>query len=126
MDGLMITGMHKNNIQIQLLYCVLPLLHAVKSFTELAPQLLSLPNAPYLLSEVFSQDPLERYFSRQRHRGGSNDNPTVCQVSHNATTLVQQQAIYHDLKTMNIQSANESLDVQVATQPLLKRPRQSL
>ena len=38
---------------------------AVKSFTELGPQLLKLPNVDYLLSEVFSQDPLERYFSRQ-------------------------------------------------------------
>ena len=31
----------------------------------------------YLLSEVFSQDPVEGYFSKQRHRGGGNENPTV-------------------------------------------------
>ena len=46
------------------------------SFTELAPKLLN-DGLQYLLSEVFSQDPLEAYFSRQRHRGGSCDNPTV-------------------------------------------------
>jgi len=33
----------------------------VLSFTELAPKLLKIPNVKYLLSEVFSQDPLERY-----------------------------------------------------------------
>ena len=49
----------------------------VNSFTELGPKLLQLPGVKYLLSEVFSQDPLERYFSKQRHRGGSKDNPTV-------------------------------------------------
>ena len=37
--------------------------HAVKSFTELGPQLLRLPGVKYMLSKVFSQDPLERYFS---------------------------------------------------------------
>lgn len=64
---------------------------------ELAPKLLRLPGVDYLLSEVFSQDPLERYFSRQRHKGGSNDNPTAHQVPLNAMTLLQQQTIYRDL-----------------------------
>ena len=58
---------------------------AVSSFVELGRQLLQLPNVNYLLSEVFSQDPLERYFSRQRHRGGSNENPTAFQVPYNAS-----------------------------------------
>ena len=74
----------------------------------------------YLLGEVFLQDPLECYFSRQRHHGGSNDNPTAEQVPLNAMTLNQQQSLYRDLKTMNIQqgpieNVNES-------QPLKKRP----
>lgn len=63
------------------------LTHAVNSFTELGPKLLKVG---YILSEVFSQDPLERYFSRQRHRGGHNDNPTAFQVPYSASTLVQQ------------------------------------
>ena len=92
----------------------------VKSFTELGPQLLKNPSVQYLLSEVFSQDPLERYFSRQRHRGGSNDNPTADQVPLNAMTLVQQQAVYKDLKTMNIEREASTLSV---SQPLQKRPR---
>ena len=76
----------------------------------------------YLLSEVFSQDPLERYFSRQRHRGGSNDNPTAAQVPHNAATLVQQQSVYQDLKTMNVE-AEEGIQLQTVSQPLCKRRR---
>ncbi len=61
----------------------------VKSFTELAPKLLALPGADYLLSEVFSQDPLERYFSKQRHRGGSNENPLASQVPFNASVRMR-------------------------------------
>ena len=30
----------------------------------------------YLLSEHFSQDPLENYFGQQRSKGGRNQNPT--------------------------------------------------
>ena len=75
----------------------------VHSFVELGPQLLRLDGVEYLLSEVFSQDPLERYFSRQRHRGGSCENPTAQLVPYNAATLVQQKVMYRDLKTMNVE-----------------------
>ena len=75
------------------------------AFTELAPELLRVPGVKYLLSEVFSQDPLERYFSRQRHRGGHTDNPTAYQVPYNAATLLQQQAVYRDLKSMNVEAS---------------------
>ena len=56
----------------------------------------------FRLSEVFSQDPVERYFSKQRHRGGGNENPTVEQLRVNAAILMQQQQIRHDLKTMKL------------------------
>ena len=101
--------------QVRILFLI-----AVMSFTELGPQLLKLPNVDYLLSEVFSQDPLERYFSRQRHRGESNDNPTAEQVPLSGMTLIQQQAIYRDLKTMNVDQEVSNLS---ASQPLKKRPR---
>ena len=32
--------------------------------------------AKFLLSEKFSQDPLEEHFARQRRRGGSCENPS--------------------------------------------------
>ena len=94
----------------------------MKSFVALGPQLVTLPRVEYLLSEVFSQDPLERYFSRQRHRGGSNENPTAFQVPYNAATLVQQQTVYHDLKTMNV-DPERGIELQNASQPLNKRRR---
>ena len=93
----------------------------VNSFTELVPQLLILPGVEYILSEVFSQDPLERYFSRQRHRGGHNDNPTAYQVPYNASTLVQQKSVYRDLKTMNVEP--EKQDTTLLNEPLKKRIR---
>lgn len=60
---------------------IVSLFNRVKSFTELGPKLLKSPG------EVFSQDPLERYFSRQHHRRENNDNPTAHQVPYNAATL---------------------------------------
>ncbi len=55
------------------------LLFTVNSFCDLTRYLLSLEmgNAPYLLSEHFSQDPIENYFGQQRSRGGWSQNPTV-------------------------------------------------
>lgn len=103
----------------------IPTFYTVKSFTELGPKLLKIPGVQYILSEVFSQDPLERYFSKQRHRCGSNDNPTAAQVPYNAATLVQQRAVYKDLKTMNVAAENQT-DLQVVCQPLKKRPRTKL
>ena len=92
-----------NYITCTLIIVSVPHAHAVKSFTELGPQLLRLPGVKYLLSEMFSQDDLERYFSCQSHCGGSHKNPTANQVPYNTTTLVQQQSRYHDLKTMNVE-----------------------
>lgn len=51
----------------------------VKSFVELTEYLLGLAElkGKHLLSECFSQDPLENYFGQQRSRGGWCQNPTV-------------------------------------------------
>jgi hypothetical protein len=95
----------------------------VKSFTELGPLLLRQQGVKYLLSEVFNQDPLEKYFSRQRHRGVGADNPTVEEFRENTATLIQQQCIYKDLKTMNVEARSNPTDISVVCQPLPKRPR---
>ena len=100
------------------------LMYTVKSFTELGPKLLKLPGVKYVLSEVFLQDPLERYFCRQRHCGGSNDNPTAYMVPYNAAILVQQQSMYRDLRTMNVQPDQEVPQSHTAVQHLRKRKRQ--
>lgn len=43
--------------------------------------------AEYLLSEKFSQDPLEEHFSRHRRIAGCNDNPTLAQFQQQETAL---------------------------------------
>lgn len=63
----------------------------VNSFTELGPKLLKIPGIKYRSSKVFSRDPLECYFSKQRHRGGGNENPTVHEFRTNMATLIHQQ-----------------------------------
>ena len=89
------------------------------SFCELAPKLLRADDVDYLLSEAFSQDPLEAYFSRQRHKGGGCDNPSVKQFYYNTASLVQQREMYQDLKTMNVQKTS---DIDPACdEPLAKR-----
>ena len=91
------------------------------SFCELASKLTKGGN--YLLSKVFCQDPLERYFSRQRHRGGGNENPTVEQFHSNSDILLQLQQVKSDLKTMNVKPS-ESVPISSSSyQPLPKRPR---
>lgn len=85
---------------------MLVLIITVLSFCELGPKILKMDGVRYLLSEVFSQDPLEAYFSRQRHKGGSCDNPTVQQFHYNTVSLAQQGAIYRDLKTMNVKASS--------------------
>ncbi len=51
----------------------------VRSFVEVSKYLLTLPgvSGQYILSECFSQDPLEKNFSQLRARGGCCDNLTV-------------------------------------------------
>ena len=44
------------------------------------------------------------------------------QVPHNAATLVQQQSVYQDLKTMNV-VAEPGIDLRAMFQPLNKRRR---
>jgi len=77
------------------------------SFTELAPKLLN-DGLEYVLSEVFSQDPLEAYFSRPKHWGGSCDNPTVLDYQ-NTASLVQQREVYRNLRTMNVETSSTPL-----------------
>ena len=62
----------------------------VKSLVELpvGPLLLGQPGVQFLLSEKFSQDPLEEYFAKQRRCGGSNDNPTYGQFMCNDLALM--------------------------------------
>ena len=100
----------------------------VSSFCELCPTLIRQTGpGTYILSEVFCQDPLERYFSQQRHRGGSNDNPTVQQFRQNSQILMQQQQVRCELKTMNVEPAHAECSQVLfqSLQSLPKRPRKN-
>ena len=61
----------------------------VKSFVELSKYLLSQPilEGKYLLSECFSQDPLENYFGQLRSHGGWTLNPTVSACPSSAQSI---------------------------------------
>ena len=98
--------------------------YTVNSFCALAPILIK-KTGRYILSEVFCQDryPIERYFSKQRQRGGGNENPTVEQFHSNSAILVQRQQVGSVLKKMNVEPNNSDFDPDSASQPLSKRRR---
>lgn len=56
---------------------------------ELSKYLLGLPElkGKYLLSERFSQDPIENYFGQQRSCGGWSQNPTISTCIASAQSL---------------------------------------
>lgn len=91
---------------------------------------MNLPDAGdlFLLSERFSQDPLENYFGQQRSRGGRCDNPTVTRCLQNANALKIQRSIALDPVRGNSRRKKRELtenDVKEALQPLQKRKRKS-
>ena len=68
------------------------ILYTVHSFVDVTKYILKKHSKEnlFILSERFSQDPLENYFNQQRARGGRSDNPTVQRSLHNAcASLVQ-------------------------------------
>lgn len=67
--------------------------YSVHSFVEVARYLLSLPGKRSLLSERFSQDPLESFFGKQRARGGRNENPTAQQFLDSTVSLRIQRSL---------------------------------
>ena len=101
----------------------------VNSFVQLAPQVLKLPSVEYLLSEVFSQRGVLTkpsgavLCSSATQRREQYDNPTAHQIPLNAVTLLQQQAVYKDLKTMNAEAAGTNNSSAEASQPLRKCAR---
>ena len=49
----------------------------MSSFVELVPIILNQPGVEFFLSEKLCQDPLEKFFGRQRQRGKTNDNKRI-------------------------------------------------
>ncbi len=126
MTGIRITGIiynvHGVNMPLFLL-----LIRSVHSFIELIKFLFAVPNVTSFLSERISQDPLEKYFGRQRMRGGVNDNPNVSQFLKNNQALRMINSIDLDLVLGNCRGRNKkSLEsTTVGVEPLKKRRRKS-
>ena len=59
----------------------------MKSFVEMGHFLLHVSGVNFLLSERFTQDPLESFFGKQRQRGGGSDNPTAHQFTYGTSSL---------------------------------------
>ena len=74
------------------------------------------------LSERISQDPLEKYFGRQRQRGGVNENPTGQEFLKNNSALRMVNSITIETHKSNVKhrNADEKMMV-VSTEPLKKK-----
>ena len=57
------------------------------SFVALGKILLLEDGVTFLLSEKFTQDPIEEYSSKQRRRGGCSENPTLEEFNRNVLGL---------------------------------------
>ena len=64
----------------------------LQSFVKLVPELLSLEDANYFLSEKLNQDTLEEHFGKQRIRVGSMDNPSMQQYMYNERNIIAAQS----------------------------------
>lgn len=95
---------------------------------ELTRYLLKLPEVSghYLLSERFSQDPIENYFGRQRAAGGYSQNPTVKACITNAQSRVQGSHALDPVRGNSSRKRRLFKDKEVIDDtPLQKRQRQT-
>ena len=105
---------------------ILILVLAVKSFVEVTRYLLSLLNVQghYLLSEHFSQDPVENYFGQLRARGSYSSNPTVQACLTSAQFLrVQGSLAMLPLRGNSSRKKRLFTEEVIDNTPLAKRPR---
>jgi len=107
---------------ILLLLSVYILSTAVTSFVEAGRYLLQYPGFRFLLSECFTQDPLEAFFSIQRQRGGGSDNPTALQFTYNTSSLRIQRSVAPSARS-NVRGSKHDREETVDDTPLAKRPR---
>ena len=77
--------------------------------------------AQFVLTHKFNQDPLEEHFGHYRHKGGSQQNPTIASVQHTMTNLraVGSQAI--TVHKGNVKRDRE--ERKIDCQPLHKKSR---
>ena len=126
LEGLHISG---KEIMILSIFNNKPIFYfvcTVKSFCELARFLLNMAEGetPYLLSEHFSQDPIENYFGQQRSREGWCQNPTVQTCISSAQSLRVQGSLAMMPVRGNSRRKKRLFPQEVIDEkPLPKRPR---
>ena len=95
----------------------------VHSFVELGRYLLKYPGVKFLLSERFTQDPLESFFGHQRQKGGGSNNPNVHQFMYTTSSVRAQKAITPAIRG-NVRGSKHSKGHERRYDtPLPKRPR---
>ena len=97
----------------------------VHSFVELSTMLFAVPGVQYILSEKLSQDPIERFFGKQRAAGGRNDNPTVQEFCSNTVSLRLQGSAALEPVRGNCEAKRLSNSLDELSTPLPKRKRLS-
>ena len=95
------------------------------SFVEVVRYLFGIPGVKFVLSERFSQDPLEKYFGNQRQRSGTNENPNVQQMVHNALALCALKSVTLNSVRGNCGRGYKRPALTVDDSPLLKKKRAS-
>ena len=76
---------------------------------ELVQHLFTIPGVKSFLSERIQQDPLEKYFGRQRKRGRVNENPTAAQFLKNDQALRIINSMNLDVVSVNTHGTKQAL-----------------
>ena len=92
---------------------------------DLSTTLLAIPGVQYILSEKLSQDPIERFFGKQRAAGGRSDNPTVQDFCNSTVSLRVQGSAALDPVRGNCEAKRLSNPLDELKAPLAKRKRLS-
>lgn len=83
---------------IVIFYCLIFLLHIVKSFIEIVELVFNIPDVQLFLSNRLCQDPLEKLFGQQRQRGRASENPNARDFVKNTQALRVVHGVCRDVK----------------------------
>lgn len=90
---------------------------------ELIDYIFKIPGIKFFLSERISQDPLENFFSCQRQRGRTSENPTVQEFCKNTQALRVINSVCGSVSKGNCRGRKQSINLDKENKPLTKRRR---
>jgi len=117
-------GINVTGIVVFFINAFLHLLVTVKSFVELTEYIFKIPGVKFFLSERISQDPLENFFSCQRQRGRTGENPNVDQFCKNTQALRVINAVCAHVPRGNCRGRQNLIDIKKESKALPKSRRQ--